>query len=61
MADEMPNWTKASEKLKQQSFKFLDKTARKLAKGKDKRETIDWGVVNEETTAWWTKKGYDYP
>jgi len=61
MADKIPNWTEAPEKLKQQSFKFIDKAAKKLAKGKDKREKINWGVVNEETTAWWKEKGYDYP
>jgi len=61
MADEMLNWTKAPEKLKQRSFKFLDKTAKKLAKGKDKLGRIDWDAVNEETTAWWKEKGYHYP
>ena len=61
MADKMTNWTQAPEKLKQQSFKFYDKTAKKFGKKKDKLGRIDWGAVSDETAAWWKEKGYNFP
>jgi len=61
MADEMPNWLNAPEKLKQQSFKVLDKEAGKRAKGKDPREPIDWDGVNKAVISWWEGHGFSYP
>lgn len=61
MTDDLPNWLKAPDKMRAQSFKALDKAAKVQAKGKDFKECIDWDAVNRETIKWWRKKGYAYP